>query len=195
MTLQYTPEAGSFDFKVVQYFITNPDEELTTLDIGEKFGKHFAKVHTLLARAIDAGLLVRGEPGGDGELIYSRGPAASASGIKANKAAHPSLNGNGAWPNTAQPGPKRRSKGRLELPSLDQIPLETNVPIPAKAGGRLATDWPALFSRMVAGQSCVLPRRARATIGKAITKFNRDGGGEMAIRVISDDELRLWRIK
>lgn len=189
----YCPPPAGLDFQVIQYFVTNPEEELTNMDIGEKFGVNPAHVHTRLAKALEAGALKR-VANAEEELVYSLGKTPTT--VKPNPGKYPSLNGGAGRLDQALAGRKPvKTREQMNLPPLTEIPLEEGVPVPAKGGGRVKTDWPALFSRMRPGQSCVLPRRAFSTLGKAVTQYAKAGLGEMATRVVSDTELRLWRIK
>jgi hypothetical protein len=193
MSTVYSPDPFALEFQVIQYFTTNPEEELTTADIGEKFGVHPAQVHTKLARALGASALSR-RSNGDDELVYSLGTGTT--NVKADKAKHPSLRrGSAPRVDQALAGKPKKTRDRSPLPSFDAIPLEKNVPLPPVGGGHVKTDWPALFNRMKPGESCVLPRRVKASLGKAITEFGKAKAGELSTRMISDTELRLWRIK
>ncbi len=193
----YSPAPAGLDFQVIQYFVTNPEEELTTLDIGEKFGLNPAHVHTRLAKALEAGALKR-VANAEEELVYSLGKTPTT--VKPNSGKHPSLHAGGAAridQALAGKSSKKLTRRRepLVLPAFDQIKLEEGVPLPERGGGHVKTDWPALFNRMKPGTSCVLPVRARSTLGKAITDFAKAKLGELSLRVISETELRLWRTK
>ena len=72
MTTAYSPQSGSVAFKVIEFFTTNPDEELSTDNLEAKFGKPAAQFHTHLALALQAGILKR-RTNDDDELVYSLG--------------------------------------------------------------------------------------------------------------------------
>lgn len=72
--------------------------------------------------------------------------------------------------------------------------IETDVAIPTRVN-TIKHDWPALFQRMQPGQSCVMPAAFKYVLGKACTDFNKAGLGQMSMRRIGDNELRLWRVK
>lgn len=189
----YSPAPAGLDFQVIQYFVTNPEEELTTLDIGEKFGLNPAHVHTRLAKALEAGALKR-VTNAEEELVYSLGKTPTA--VKPNAGKHPSLKSGSERIDQALAGGKSaKNRKPVLLPQLDEIPLEQGVPIASKWGGKVKTEWPALFKRMKAGDSCLLPKGVRSTLGKAITEFAKAELGEMTMRVVSETEVRLWRIK
>ena len=58
-TPTYTPRAGSLASQVIGFFRHNPDEELLLDDITDKFDATRGNIHTLLADAVKADLLVR----------------------------------------------------------------------------------------------------------------------------------------
>lgn len=68
-------QPGSLGLRVVLYFARNPDEELTTGDIAEKFDVPIGNVRTPLARQVQDGMLVRtGNGAGRGrKLVYKAG--------------------------------------------------------------------------------------------------------------------------
>ena len=71
---EYRPHSDGLASQVIGFFTNNPDEELTLDDIADKFGAVRGNLHTLLRKALDAGLLTRGF-NDDSELVY-RGAAA-----------------------------------------------------------------------------------------------------------------------
>ena len=72
MSTTYTPQADSLAAQVCAFFIRNPDEELDVEGISDKFDTNLKNVHTQLARAVDADLLVRSRSE-DGEYLYTKG--------------------------------------------------------------------------------------------------------------------------
>lgn len=74
-TLRYRPESGSLAARVLAWFALNPEEELTSADIAQKFDvASSSHVSPSLTPPLAHGLLARG-PGGSG---YRPGPAFSA---------------------------------------------------------------------------------------------------------------------
>lgn len=72
--MTYRPYAGSFASLVVDFFIANPDEELTPHDMAIKWPTTPRKnIRTLLASAVQAQALIR-EKTLDDEFIYKAGP-------------------------------------------------------------------------------------------------------------------------
>lgn len=70
--MPYEPQADSLGAQVVGFFRLHPDEHLGLDDICTKFQTGRSNIHTLLARALDAELLVR-EKSADGDWVYRPG--------------------------------------------------------------------------------------------------------------------------
>jgi hypothetical protein len=193
----YQPVSGSFADRVVEFFTTHPEEELTPTEIGIKFDKPPKNVHSLLRTPVEYGVLVRTESD-DGELVYRLGKGSPA--IKPNPSAHPVLPKTGAalLQATLAQGSKKHQVPRRRLPSnfdIDALQIEAGVPIPAQGNAKASVDWHRLFKRMKAGESVVLPRSAHGSLSKAKTDSKKTGGPELSIRLIDAEKLRLWRIK
>ena len=54
-TLPYTPKANSKIGKALAFFSANPDEELSTDELAEKFSLVRGSVHTVLRPTVEAG--------------------------------------------------------------------------------------------------------------------------------------------
>lgn len=192
-TRTYTPQEGSTAWKVIEFLTTNPGEALSPADVEVKFNKPRSQVHSILASAIDTGVLMREEDLKDGELLYKIGKGHPD--IKSNPGRNPTLgtSGGAIHPDAA---PRQQRRAPPIVIDAAAVPLEDDVPLPPVATGRRPTDWPALFSRMKPGQSVRLPSRVKATLGKAISAYHRDNqGAELATRLVDDEHLRLWRVK
>ncbi|MBC7599700.1 MAG: hypothetical protein H7238_11890, partial [Polaromonas sp.] len=86
---------------------------------------------------------------------------------------------------------KRASPNKAPLPDPAAIALDDDVPM---TSARAATpDWAALFDRMQPGQSCKLPKHAKATLAKATQEQHKSSTKRFAIKKISDTEIRIWR--
>lgn len=72
------------------------------------------------------------------------------------------------------------------------MPLRDGVPLPDAKTGK--TKWPALLDRMAVGQSCVLPKACKGGVGGAATEAKK-AGKVFAIRVVSAEEIGVWRVK
>ena len=190
MAKTYTPQRDSVAYRVLEYFAVNPLEELTVEDIATKFNATAVHVHTLLAPAIHAGMLRRVKT--DLDYLYKLGDLKS--GIKPQDAGKPSASS--ASPLTRAFGvaaPQRKIPEAFTI-DLDQVEVESDVPMPA-IRGRKPVDWTPLFKKMQPGQSCLLPARAYYTLAKQCTDFKKAGGGAFSIRKLSESELRLWRVE
>ncbi len=187
MKTSYKPQADSVAFKTIEYLTTNPDEELTSSDVGIKFDRPSKQVHSLLAEAVKAGALKR-ETNADDELVYRLGTGVPE--ITPNHSANPSLRGAAGLPSFKPARPKRE----LVQIDCDAIKLDSEVPLPAARGVK-GPNWEALLLRMTAGQSCQLPRRARPSLTKVAKKLKDAGSAEFAFRAVAQDEFRVWRVK
>lgn len=187
--MPYAPQQGSVAWKVIEFLTTNPEEELSANEVSAKFDCTSGGVHSMLRASVDAGLLKRVEV--EDELVYRLGTGSPA--IKANKGSNPSLRAPGAlWPDNVPP--PRLSRGKLPALDLAAVQIETDVAIPT-GRNTIKHDWTALFLRMQPGQSCAIPAAFKYVLGKACGDFKKAELGEMSIRRINDDELRLWRVK
>ena len=182
--MSYCPQEGSIAYKVIEFLTTNPEERLTSEDVSAKFDCPSKQVHSMLARAVETGVLLR-RPGDEGDLEYSLGTGVTS--IRPSKARAPSLRAALAWV-MAEP---RKAHPNVDLAALT---IEKGVPL-LTAKGRVATDWPALFMRMEVNDSCVLPKHVRGQLAKAAAIFKKQGHGELVVRAQDDDAIRIWRTK
>lgn len=188
--VDYTPEHGSTAWNVIEFLTTNRGEELTPADIEVKFGKHRSQVHSLLAKAVDTGVLVRKEESGGDGLVYKLGRGHPL--VKPNTVKHPTLNAGRALAVSQAPA-KRRPRLVIDV---DAITLVDDVPLPIKDSKPRMTEWPKLFARMKPGQMAKVPTAAKATLLKAITVFHKENEGvELATRALDEDHLGVWRVK
>lgn len=179
MSTTYTPRAGSVAFRVIEFLLANPDEQLGSADVAIKFDCARNNVHTLLSDAVTAGFLARKEDLEDGELVYVAG------------------NGRALQPTQRVPSvPAHRPFGARPTPrarywvDTSTLAIEKNVPLPS---ARNLIDWHGLLSRMEVGDSVALPKEARATLTKAISeRHKRADGGKFALRGVGDG-CRIWR--
>ncbi|MDR2155933.1 MAG: hypothetical protein LBE78_13075 [Burkholderiaceae bacterium] len=66
----YRPRPDSVAGRVIDFFHSNPDEELSTADIAVKFDTHVQNVTGKLIGAVDAGVIVK-KAGEKGRVIYA----------------------------------------------------------------------------------------------------------------------------
>lgn len=196
----YTPQAGSLASNMCGFFTNNPDETLGLDDITDKFDTVRGNVHTLLSRCLESGLLSRVQS--EGEYIYCRGPNL------------PTLNAIGADPertsgidigrvNTLRPRKTAPTPPQAiltqagatlpPLPSVDEVVIEDNIPLPERGTGR--TDWTPLLAKLKPGQSAQLPIRAKATLSKCVTGAHAAKTGTFKTRCYPDTAtVRVWRV-
>ena len=79
-TTTYTPQAGSLASQVCGYMRNHAATELTLEDITDRFDAVRGNVHTLLAKSVEAGLLVRTR-NADGEYMYQPGKVLAQTGV------------------------------------------------------------------------------------------------------------------
>jgi hypothetical protein len=200
----YRPQPGSVAYKVIEYLTTNPDEELSSSEVGAKFDTSPKQVHSLLGTAVSEGVLVRAKDEDD-EVVYRLGTPIDL--IKPNPGAQPSLKASsansrttvsGAFPGWKAPSPaKARAKPEPIDIDLDAVAVESDVPIPTgRIAGSLVKDkLTGLLTRMEPGQSAKLPKRLAASVGKARTELHKSTQREYAIRTVDEQSIRVWRVK
>lgn len=165
--------------KVITFFMANPDETLTRMDVAEKFSATASSVHTQLKPAVDSGALLR-LPDEDGQFIYSPGPAMAAARMARNP-------------------PKRGTRASLYISQadIDKIQPERGVPI---TSSRLegTGKWDALLAKLTEpDMSVAIPIEWHKPLLGQAAKHNRKGNGhpQYLVRKTSDTTARLWRTK
>ena len=166
------------------------------------------RMHTLMAKAVASGMLVRVEDLESGELVYRLGtgrpvePKAPAPGGfhgwlerkgEASAEGRVSRRTASAAPAPAAsetPSAKRASPFWID-PSTVQI--DRGVPMPSRGGAR-AMDWNPLLDRMAVGDSFELPAGAKSAIGTAMKAFKDATGKVLSARKV-DGGIRVWRVK
>jgi hypothetical protein len=182
----YRPRGDSLAARVCNFFVANPDEELSLDDIAGKFAVTRSIIHTLLAQCIAAGLLARSDS--SDEWVYRAGKKL-APGVAPEKA-----------------GPHAPAKGTLEAAfrparapqtfiAVDPtaVRLDDEVPVPVLRV-TVATDWTLLLKRMRPGQSAVLPAPKRAAVSRACNLEKKAGRGKFLMQETQDkSQFRVWR--
>ncbi len=165
--------------KVITFFIANPEEQLTRVDVAEKFSATANSVHTQLKPAVDSGALLRVK-GDDGEYVYSAGPALAAARIA----------------NASERRPPRPPV-YVDPTDIDSLKPEKGVPVPLSRvhGG---CKWDGIFNKLTEADTSVplkfewyVPLLAEAL------KRNKKGEGhpQYLVRKTSPTTARLWRTK
>lgn len=165
--------------KVITFFLANPDETLTRMDVAEKFSATASSVHTQLKPAVDSGALLRVQ-GDDGEYVYSPGPAMAAARVATKTERRPP-----------------RPPVYVDPTDIDSLKPEKGVPVPLSRvhGG---CKWDGIFAKLIEPDTSVplkfewyVPLLAEAT------KRNKKGEGhpQYLVRKTSPTTARLWRTK
>lgn len=190
MTTPYKPRAGSLPAQVVWFFTSNPDEQLALSDIEEKFDAVRGNIHTLLALAIDAQLLVRTR-NDDGEYLYSAG-AAIHNPVKE------------AAPEAPAPAPAeapRKVRGPVKgfaspryTLDISKLQVEHGVPF-MKINGPTVGKWEPIFEKLQKpDQSIALPGHLRGALASAVRSRNKQNKGTFRVAMTGPDQARIWRL-
>lgn len=204
-TRTYCPRAGSIPAQTIQYFQKNLSAKLTRAEATAKFGtSNIAKV---LEPAIEAGFIASDSgyytAGDDIDQAPDYGSVAQAdatikaAGSAPGAAHNPFAHAYKAAPSAVQSAApsaapaKRASPNKAPLPDPAAIALDDDVPL--ATAKRVLVDWAVLFNRMQPGQSCKLPKHAKAALAKATQEQHKSSTKRFAIKKISDTEIRIWR--
>ncbi len=183
MSAAYKPQSGSVAWKVIQFFTTQPDEQLSAEDISVKFDTSARGVHSLLGLAVTAGVLVRKDDLSTGELVYRLGKGHAD--VAPSAAASPSLR---APESSEVTPPKRRSPFWLDVSTLE---VRKGVPLPPPQ--RATIEWAPAFDRLEVGDSYPLPLEGKSAASKAMQAYQSSTGKKLAIRAESETTLGIWR--
>lgn len=194
-TLPYTPKANSKPAKALEFFLNNPDEELTAHEMAQKFGMVRGSVHTVLRPSVDAQLLNRNRDE-LGDYVYSRGPKLVPGTVPAaTEDAEPTTPIAVNWP----PAPKASQRGKRKVmpdPSfIAALPVDDGVPF-SQAGAHEGQKWAPLFGKLTAaGQSVQFPAEWKTAVQATALKLNRKATDHAwRVRSVSETHARLWRL-
>lgn len=197
MNRAYAPRGDSVVVRVLDWFKKNPAETLSTDALEAKFDKPAKQWHSILALAVEAGLLKRA-PDEEEELVYSLGSGQAPSAKSGAASQSPVLDS--LW-GGANLGLKPKANG-TRSPKAPFIcdPLSFTIhsdrPMPLGSGkGRFGTDWTPLFAKLQVGQSVDVPEAARPSLAKQMSDSKKAGTGEFMLRKINDETFGLWRVK
>lgn len=167
---RYVPESGSIADRVLQLFIRNPDEYLSSADIALKFDVRSASVHASLAGAVAAGLLVFGFAEGESHKTWRAGP----------------MFGLWAAARSGAVDPKQlRIAPRLPVDPLG-VRIQKGVPVPTRDQ---TSRYALLWSRMEPGDMVELPRRS----AMSFYSWSKKAGVKMLVRVLRPGVTGCWR--
>lgn len=165
--------------KVITFFMANPDETLTRVDVAEKFSATANSVHSQLKPAVDSGALLRVR-NDDGDYIYSPGPAIASAQIT-----------------TRVERQAPRPPVYVDQHDIAALQPEKGVPLPVTrmAGG---CKWDGLFDKLTEPDTSlpVKPEWHSPLLAEA-SKRNRKGEGhpQYLVRKTSPTTSRIWRTK
>ena len=201
----FTPKTSSLTAKVLHFFNVNPEETLTAHDISLKFDVQHAGVHTRLAKAIAAGMLMR-DLNGDGEVVYYHPHIG-----KATPAPQPEAKPVPAvWPYAvAEPkatermakaakatGKPRKETQRLPALNSDELDYSEDIPLPARRVVISPDKHGHIFKKLAkVGMSVAVPDSYESTLRGTAARIKRQQGGEFSIRRTPTGQLRIWRTK
>lgn len=205
--VNYTPIAGSAPFKVIEFLRANPDAQLDADQVAVKCDCDRRSVHTLMAKAVASGMLVRVEDLEGGELVYRLGKGRPVDPKP------PAPGGFHGWLErkgeaSAEGRVSRRTASAAPAPAASEAPsvkrspfwidpstvqIDKGVPMPSRGSAR-AMDWNPLLARMAVGDSFELPAGAKSAIGTAMKAFKDATGKVLSARKV-DGGIRVWRVK
>ncbi|WOI47007.1 hypothetical protein [Acidovorax sp. BLS4] len=209
MTQPYTPRKDSVPGQVVRFLGANPTEKLDAGTISEKYGCSRSNVHTLMASAVQAGLVIRFEDLDSGELAYCKGSGKPLVESKqtAQSAFHgwlarkgeTSAEGGAARraeaiappPEPTAPTPQRRKPAPRFTMDARTVPIEKVVPLPS---GVKVMDWSPLLDKLEPGDSFLVPYAARSSISTAVKAYKDATGKTLTTRTL-EAGIRVWRTK
>lgn len=162
----YRPKPGSTAHSVCAFFAKNPEEELSTQDVAQKFDVKPASVAMHLTGALTAQLLSRPRPG-----TYAAGPQLAQ------------------W--DAADDPTRRTAARRYTPiDIEAVPIVKARPVPTvdTQCGRVS-PYLLLWNRMEPGDSVDLPRKRMESF-RAWAKRNKV---TLTVRQLGVDTYGCWK--
>lgn len=200
MTKPLTLTTATLPGQVCNFLQTNPDEELTALDVYEKFGGSRTSVHSKLIDSLHAGLLKRIK-NAESEYVYIAGPKLASATIF--KAELPDPAGD---PDATAP-PSKHTKGAALLtqgfapigkaPSLDDITIQDGAP--TRPGGRGANatykKMDALFDKLQPSQYITLHPSFKYVAATCMTRWHKDTTRRYAKRMHPDGvQINIYRV-
>jgi hypothetical protein len=185
-TLIYVPMRNSLAGRVCAYFMRDPDEELSSVDIALKFDVSQNSVASSLEQCVRAGLLVcrKGQAN-----VYGAGPRlAGDSGLASSP----------AWlqPQANQPAPASRLANRSAgLPAPEALQVESGVAMPPARAGLSGRRFDVVFAAMAVGDSFACSLDATKRLCQAAHAYGKPLGRTFASRVVDEKTARIWRTK
>lgn len=182
MNHQYIPSPDTLPAHVTGFFRLNPGEELTVSDIAEKFGVRApAGIHSGLARAVQAELLVR-EKDADDDWVYRAGPNLPA------------------LVDAAAQKVQRRPGGKSAVAVESDMDAMTICDDPLPAGrASPGAKYAPLFSKLRPGQCIKCKPDDVARLGNALRKYLEQNKLPFIMRTVrqyhTDGQGRVWMLE
>lgn len=189
ITTTTTPKPLPLPMRVIGFLRTNPDEALTALDVATKFEVSRKNVHTLLARAVDNGMLTRSRDE-DGDYIYTPGPAIDTHAT--NRAASAA---SAAATSARQAGADPSVSTRVAV-DWAAVSIDTNGPPPPTKRGSTTAEYAALLDRLTApGHSFAVPSNALGLHGLRKVISDRHKQTKLRYQYAAEGgTTRFWRL-
>lgn len=178
---KYTPQAGSLPERVLDWFAKNPEEELSSADIAQKFDVlSSSNVQPMLSAPLGHELLRR-ERG-----VYVVGPRFAAW--------HSARMARAGVVMAQPPRPPRSTPAPLFDPA--DIAIQPGVKSPRSGENstdNLAARWRRLYARMEPNSHVEMPRIYAITAKSALTKWRRAYPDQVWTTTLSADTVHINR--
>lgn len=201
MTSPYKPQLGSLAQRVCTFLHTNRDEELSRVDIAQKFDCSPNSIDSAPEKALQNQILSRRNCADQGCMVFFAGPKMTEYDPgKAPMPPSPDRTASAAANTTLRTLGKQTRK-RTQLPELDvdAIAVHYDRPLPDKAHPmrRGANKYAELLAKLDrVNASATLPVAYRGTLQKAVVKHTKDQPDSTAkwvVRTVDADTIGIWR--
>lgn len=195
--MAYQPQPGSLVDRVCRWFLINLEEDMTPADIATRFDvANRSSISALLASGVTHQLLVRAK-GDDGVMVYKAGPKLQSSLAQPQAPADAPPQGSSASGFKAWLGQKGEAsaEGRPAAPAMpDPSALKIEAGVPMPAARTAANRYDAVFAAMKKDDSFACPAEASKRLIQAAHRFGKTTQRKFALRLIDDNQARIWRI-
>lgn len=178
MTDTYIPKPGTLPARMCEYFIANPDEELTRADVAAKFEVAGSSIDGAISSAVVNGMIAT-KNNEEMMRVWIAGANLPRKGFK-------------GW---LQRKGQKSSEGRpppAALPEPDAIVIEKGVPLAVAANLRTRRYEP-IFAKMEIGDSFGVSREAAKKLISAAHAFAKPLSRKFALRQLDESTSRIWR--
>jgi hypothetical protein len=191
----YKPKAGSIPERVCQFFLANPEEELTRQDMALKFEMLPSSCDQIFKLAVEAGLLER-KTGDDG-VVWSAGTRLTTAALTNEQTPPPSTTdkpkGFKGW--LAKKG-HQSAEGRtraIDLPPPSELILLITKDVPLPSPKQRSDDYHPVWAAMNVNDSiAVAPAAAKRLVNWA-RGWAKPHKRKFVVKAIDADTTRIWR--